>query len=61
MLCVSPISFMNRQKYKEKVISLEHDIRKNKQIEADLYKELDGALKDLETVSKRWPISCIAI
>ena len=61
MLCVSPISFMNSQKYKEKVILLEHDIRKNKQIEADLYKELDGALEDLENVTKRWPISCIAI
>ena len=48
---------MNRQKYKEKVISLEHDIRNNKQIETDLYKELDGALRDLEDVSKKWLIS----
>jgi len=35
------------------VISLEHDIRKNKQVEKDLYKELDEALKDLENVSNR--------
>ena len=51
---------MNRQEYKEKVISLEHDVRRNKQIETDLLKELDGALDDLEDVSKRWLFSCIA-
>lgn len=59
-MCFIYIIHVDRQKYKEKVISLEHDIRRNKQIETDLYKELDGALKDLEDVSKRWLFSCIA-
>ena len=58
-MCFTYIINVDRQKYKEKVISLEHDIRRNKQIETDLYQELDGALKDLEDVSKRWLIRCI--
>ena len=60
IMCFTYIIHVDRQKYKEKVISLEHDIRREKQIETDLYKELDGALKDLEDVSKRWLFSCIA-
>ena len=46
--------FLSRQKYKEKVILLEQEIRTGKQTEADLYKELDEALKDLEDVSSRY-------
>ena len=37
------------------MISLEQEIRRGKQTETDLYKELDEALKDLENVSNRYP------
>ena len=47
MFCV------DRQGYKEQVIALEHDLRKSKKLENDLYQELDGALKDLENVSNK--------
>ena len=44
---------VTRQQYKEQVIALEHDLRKGKKLENDLYQELDGALKDLENVSNK--------
>lgn len=53
MYCVLLALFLDRQKYKERVITLEHDLRKYKQSETDLYKELDEALKDLENVTNR--------
>ena len=36
------------------MISLEQEIRRGKQNEIDLYKELDDALKDLEDISNRY-------
>ncbi|XP_065918259.1 putative leucine-rich repeat-containing protein DDB_G0290503 isoform X2 [Dysidea avara] len=44
------------QGYKEQVIALEHDLRKSKKLENDLYQELDGALKDLENVSNKYKL-----
>ena len=47
---------MNRQKYKEKVILLEHDIRKNKEFETDQH-QLQHQLQDPPPLPARSPIA----